>query len=162
MPFLNNRIPVDRMNIVARNLFSDTSLYPLPINDQLQNNQLDTFRHNVVGDQFDIKIDSNLTEKDHIFGRYSHSRQEHPGEHTFPLIFGQFSHNPIHNSVVNWTRTISPNFVNDVRFGVNYVKTHSGATDNGLGNVADQLGIQGVNNRGPGLLALNFTGWFCE
>ena len=159
-PFLNNQIPLDRMNIVARNLFSDTSLYPLPINDQLQNNQFNTSRNNVVGDQFDIKIDSNLTEKDHIFGRYSHSRQEHPGVNTFPLIFGSFSHNPIHNTVINWTRTISPNFVNDVRLGVNYVKTHSGATDNGLGNVADQLGIQGVNNRGPGLLALNFTAGF--
>ena len=62
--------------------------------------------------------------------------------------------------MVDWTRTFSPTVVNDFRMGVNYVSTHSGGTDNGLGNVADELGIPGVNTRGPGLLALNFTGGF--
>ena len=159
-PFLNNVIPLSRQNIVAGNLFSNTSLYPLPINDQLQNNQLNTQSDRVVGDQFDVKIDANLTEADKVFGRYSNSRQDHPLVNSFPLLFGSFSHTPIHNGVVDWTRTISPNLVNDARFGVNYVQVNNGGTDNGLGNVAEQLGILGVNDRGPGLLGLNFIGGF--
>ncbi len=62
--------------------------------------------------------------------------------------------------MTDWTRTFSPHVVNDFRMGVNYVSTHSGGIDNGLGNVADELGIQGVNTRGPGLNALNFSGGF--
>jgi len=160
VPFLNNQIPLDRMNIVAKNLFSNSSLYPAPINGQLQNNQVNTEVNDIVADQYDIKTDANLTDADKIFGRFSWSRQNSPTTETFPLHFGGFSYNPIWSSVVDWTRTFSPTLVNDFRMGVNYVKTHSGGTDNGLGNVADALGIQGVNTRGPGLNALNFTGGF--
>ena len=89
-PFLNNIIPLSRQNIVATNLFSNTSLYPLPINDQLQNNQLNTQSDRVVGDQFDVKIDANLTSADKIFGRYSNSRQDHPLVKLVPTFIWQF------------------------------------------------------------------------
>jgi len=160
VPFLNNQIPMSRINLVAQNLFSNTSLYPAPINDQLQNNQVNTSVNPITADQYDLKADANLTEKDKIFGRFSWSRQNSPTTNTFPLFFGSFSFNPVWSSVVDWSRTFSPHVVNDFRMGVNYVSTHSGGSDNGLGNVADELGIQGVNTRGPGLNALNFSGGF--
>ena len=37
---------------------------------------------------------------------------------------------------------------------------HNGGTDNGLGNVAEQLGIRNGNERGPGLMSLQFAGSF--
>ncbi len=160
VPFLNNRIPLSRINPVAKNLFSDTTLYPAPINDQLQNNQTNTSVNDIVADQYDIKIDANLTDADKMFGRFSWSRQNSPTTNTFPLFFGSFSYNPIWSSVVDYTRTFSPRIVNDFRMGVNYVSTWSGGTDNGLGNVADKLGIPGVNDRGPGLNGINFSGGF--
>ncbi len=160
VPFLNNQIPVSRINLVAQNLFSSSSLYPAPANDQLQNNQVNTSINNIVADQYDIKTDANVTDKDKLSGRFSWSRQNSPVTNSFPLFFGSFSYNPVWSAVADWTRTFSPHVVNDFRMGVNYVSTHSGGTDNGLGNVADQLGIQGVNTRGPGLNALNFSGGF--
>ena len=54
----------------------------------------------------------------------------------------------------------SPSVVNEARIGVNYVQLHNGGSDNGLGNVAEELGIQNGNDVGPGLLALNISGGY--
>jgi hypothetical protein len=160
VPFLNNQIPLSRMDIVAQNLFSNGALYPSPINGDIQNNQVNTSVNDIVADQYDLKTDANLTDMDKLSGRFSWSRQNSPVTNTFPLFFGSFSYNPIWSAVTDWTHTFSPHIVNDFRMGVNYVSTHSGGTDNGLGNVADELGIQGVNTRTPGLNAMNFSGGF--
>ncbi len=73
------------------------------------------------------------------------------------MIFGAFNDNVTQGGVVNWTRTLGPSFVNEFRVGINYVKVNNGGVDNGLGNVAQDLGIAGVNDRSAGLLALNFN-----
>jgi carboxypeptidase family protein len=155
VPFPNNQIPVELLDPVARALFA-SNLYPLPVNNGLQNNQFNTTSSKTVGDQFDVKIDANLSEVDHVFFRYSHSRQNNPSTNSFPLFFDSFFDAPTHNGVGNWTRTLSPHLVNEVRIGVNRVLVNNGGVDKGLGNVAEQLGIQNGNERGPGLLALNF------
>ena len=54
----------------------------------------------------------------------------------------------------------SPSIVNEARIGVNYVQLNNGGSDNGLGNVAEELGIQNGNDVGPGLLALNINGGY--
>jgi hypothetical protein len=159
VPFVRNRIPLSLLDPVARNLFN-SSLYPAPINGNLQNNQLNTNGNRVVGDQGDIKIDYNYSSKDHIFGRYSQSRLSNPTTNSFPLIFDGFLEAPAYNGMANWTRTVSPRLVNEARIGVNYVRLHNGGSDKGLGNVAQDLGIQNGNDRGPGLLAINFGAAF--
>ena len=78
---------------MARNLFA-SPLYPLPINGQLTNNYLNTTRSAINGDQFDIKLDANLTAKDHLFGRFSWSRQDTPTNNSFPLVLRQLKHSP--------------------------------------------------------------------
>ncbi len=158
-PFPNNQIPLSLMDPVAKNLFA-SSLYPAPINNQLQNNQLNTSSSQQIGDQFDIKLDYTLTEKDKVSGRFSWSRQNNPGSNSFPLFFGSFFEAPSQNGVADWTRTLSTTLVNDFRMGVNYVRVHNGGTDNGLGNVAQNLGIQNGNDRGPGLMGIGFSNGF--
>ncbi len=155
-PFANNQIPMDRINPVARNLFA-SSLYPLPSNGQLTNNYLNTTRSAINGDQFDIKLDWNLTQKDHFFGRFSWSRQNIPTSNSFPLVFDMLQSARTRNGVVNWTRTVNPHFVNEVRVGVNYVWFFNGDHKDGVGNFAEQLGIQDGNDRGPGLMLLAFA-----
>ena len=155
LPLPNNQIPAGLIDPVARSLFS-SNLYPLPINNNLQNNQFNTTSSKTIGDQFDAKIDANLSSVDHVFVRYSQSRQNNPSTNSFPLFFDSFFNSPTHNGVGNWTRTLSPHLVNEVRIGVNRVLVNNGGVDTGLGNVAEQLGIQNGNDRGPGLLALNF------
>jgi len=157
-PFQNNHIPTDRANPVALNLFA-SSLYPLPMNGQLTNNYVNITRSSIDGDQFDIRLDANLTERDRLFGRFSWSRQDNPTNNSFPLFFDSFNSARTRNSVVNWTRTVNPRFVNEVRVGINYVWSSGGDHKNGLGNFAEQLGIKNGNDRGPGLMGLWTPGW---
>ena len=140
---------------VAKNLFSNTTLYPAPTGPGLTYNQLNASRSADVGDQFDVKIDANITEKDRIFGRASWSRLNNPVTNSFPLSSGNsFDNSPTKSLGLDWTRTISPALVNEVRVGGNYVTTLNGGSTLGLGNVGTQLGIAGANERGPGLPSL--------
>ena len=158
IPFANNQIPVSRRNIVATNLFNSQDLYPLPINNAIRLNQLNAGSSRLVSDQFDIKGDAKLTDKDDLSVRYSWGRQDNPGQNTFPLLFNSFSVAPFQNGVINWTRTFSPTIVNEFRAGVNRIINHNGGEDKGVGNVAEKLGIQQGNDRGPGLMSIEFTG----
>ena len=142
---------------VAQKLFT-SNLYPLPVNGNLQNNQLEhhqqqdrrrPIRHQDRRGPIRRRID--------IFVRYSQSSQSNPSTNSFPLFFGGFNDNVTQGGVVDWTRTFGPRFVNEFRTGINYVKLNNGGVDNGLGNVAQDLGIAGVNDRSGGLLALNFN-----
>src|SRR5262245_17821632 len=155
VPFANNRIPSGLIDPVAKALFN-SKFYPAPINNQLENNQNNTSRNSTHGDQGDVKIDYNRSQKDRIFGRFSRSRQDRSGTNSFPLFFDDFFRAPAYNTVANWTRTFSPRLVNEARLGVNYTLVNNGGQDKGLGNVAQQLGIQNGNDRGPGLFAINF------
>jgi hypothetical protein len=154
-PFPNNQIPITLIDPVAQRLFA-SPLYPLPINNQLQNNYFNTTQSQVHADQGDLKIDANISEKDRFFARYSRSQQDSPSINSFPLFFGSFFEAPTHNGVIDWTRTLTPSIVNEFRAGINYVKVHNGGADNGLGNVAQDLGITGGNERGPGLFSVGF------
>src|SRR5262245_53515973 len=153
LPF--NQIPTNLIDSVAKALFN-SKFYPAPINNQLENNQINTSRNSTHGDQGDVKIDYNRSQKDRIFGRFSRSRQDRGGTNTFPLFFDDFFRAPAYNGVANWTRTFSSQLVNEARVGVNYTLVNNGGQDKGLGNVAQQLGIQNGNDRGPGLFAINF------
>ncbi|MBM3749159.1 MAG: carboxypeptidase regulatory-like domain-containing protein, partial [Acidobacteria bacterium] len=157
-PFANNQIPVARRNVVATNLFNSTDLYPAPLNSELRFNQLNSSKSQMITDQYDAKIDAKLTEKDDFSARYSWSRQLLPGKNSFPLMFDSFNTAPFQAGVINWTRTIRPTLVNELRIGVNRIMNWNGGEDKGLGNVAEKLGIQQGNDRGPGLMALTFSG----
>ena len=157
-PFVNNQIPVTRRNIVATNLFNSTDLYPLPTSSGLQYNQTNATRSQLISDQFDARVDWKVSSKDDLSFRYSWGRQNMPGQNEFPLVFNTFNFAPFQNGVGNWTRTISPTMVNELRIGANRIMNYNGGEDKGLGDVAEQLGIQDGNERGPGLMALTFSG----
>jgi hypothetical protein len=156
VPFANNRIPANLIDPVAKALFNNTKIYPAPINGNLEFNQFNTSRTFTHGDQGDVKIDLNGSQKDHIFGRYSQSRQDNGGTNSMPLFFDSFFRAPAYTGVANWTRTFSPRLVNEARMGINYTLVNNGGLDNGLGNVAQDLGIQNGNDRGPGLFSIGF------
>jgi hypothetical protein len=151
-----NKIPANLIDPVAKTLFN-SKFYPAPINDGIENNQLNTSRNFTHGDQGDVKIDYNRSQKDRIFGRFSRSRQDNGGTNSFPLFFDSFFRAPTYTSVANWTRTFSPRLVNEARLGVNYTLVNNGGLDKGLGSVAQDLGINNGNDRGPGLFAINFS-----
>jgi hypothetical protein len=157
-PFLNNQIPIGRMDPVARALFSDSSLYPSPINGDLQFNQLTGRGSTLKTDQGDIKVDYKPTASDNVYFRYSHGWQVSEGVETFPLLFPAVGTSPFKAGVLNWSRSFSPTIVNEARFGINRIVFDNAGDDKGLGNVAEQLGIAGANDRGPGIPELRFNG----
>jgi Carboxypeptidase regulatory-like domain len=144
---------------VAQALFN-SSLYPAPVNGQFLNNAVNTTANNFNSNQYDVKIDYNISAKDRLYGRYSHALQKNPSLNSFKLFGTGFSESPIYSGVINWTHTISQNLLNEARVGVNYVKLHNGTVfDSSLGNLGQTLGIAGSNPSGiAGLLGLGFSG----
>ncbi len=162
VPFANNQIDPNMIDPVAKALFN-SSLYPTPINGDPQNNALNTSSNKFNSNQYDIKVDYNISEKDRLFGRYSHALQNNPTFNSYKLFSSGFGEAPIYSDVVNWVHTFKPSLMNEFRLGTNYVRLHNGSTfDSSVGNVGETLGIANSNhNNGvaiPGLLGLSFSG----
>jgi hypothetical protein len=157
--FTNNQIPIGMINPVAQALFN-SPLYPKPINNSLINNAVNTTSSNFNSNQYDIKVDYNISEKDRLYVRYSHAFQKNPSLNTFKLFGTGFSEAPITSDVVNWTHVFSRTLLNEFRFGTNYIRLHNGTMfDSSVGNLGETLGIANSNPAGiPGLLGLNFAG----
>jgi hypothetical protein len=155
-PFPNNIIPASRLNPVAEAIISNPAYYPLPTSPGLINNYLYASHTATNGDQGDLKIDYNLSEKDRIMGRYSESTLNNPSTNNFPLFYNSFANYPTHNGVLDWVRTVSPTLVNDARIGVNYVFINNGATGNGLTNFPTTVGLPGIPS--SILPAMTFSG----
>lgn len=151
--FKNSFIDPSRFSPVVRKLFASPK-YPSSATGLLP-----TYTTNsMIGDQGDIKLDYRPTDRNHFFVRYSQSALSNPRTSDFLLSAGNsFSDTPTQSTVFNWTRTISPSFVNEFRAGVNYVKVHDGGSDNGLGNFAEELGIKNANAVSPGLFGINLN-----
>jgi hypothetical protein len=148
---------------VASTLFGMTKYYPLPaINSLAANNIFYNSGNSLNNNQGDLKIDYNLSQKDHIYGRWSQMDLNQP---TFTgCVFcnagaTEGSDEPVRNAVVNWTHAVTPSLLNEARFGFNAVSFSSNETPtSSLGNISEQLGIAGGNLQGPGLVQLNITG----
>jgi hypothetical protein len=162
-PFPFNQIPTGMINSVATALFN-SSFYPTPINANTTGNAYNVQSQAFDNNQFDIKVDFNATQKDHLSGRYSHANQNNPQTNSLLIVNNNggglgFSQSPINNEVIDWTHTINANLLNDLRFGVNYVKLHNGQSyPASIGNLAEQLGIANGNPVGPGLMQLGLNG----
>jgi hypothetical protein len=153
--FANNVItePIDP---VAKALFA-SSLYLSPTGPGLQNNATYTTVSQFNTNQYDIKIDYNISSKDHLFGRYSHAKQHNPSDNSFALLGGGFSDAPIENVGVDWSHTFSPSLLNDARVGINHVRLHNGPTfSSSAATAGTDFGIAGANANRPGLLFLDF------
>ncbi len=144
-PFPGNRIPESRItNPVARTLFSNPSLYPLP-------NQAGTGSLGVVGNyaggtatktdnhQADAKGDFRLSDKDNLSARWSIARYEQLGSQlALPIQMPGSSSGPTQSAVLNWVRTISPSIVNEARMAYSRF-----AFDTGVVDWSGQLGADG-------------------
>ncbi|HXP17613.1 MAG TPA: carboxypeptidase-like regulatory domain-containing protein, partial [Terriglobales bacterium] len=112
-------------------------------------------------DQGDIKVDYNMSNKDHMFARYSKGDQNDPSSNSQPLLGNTVNQAFLHNGAVNWTHSFSPNMTNEARFGKNYAKLLTGLTtfDSSVGALGNTIGIDAGNPSGiDGLPLLGFAG----
>ena len=148
---------------VAKNIFGLTKYYPLPQSNTLAtNNYFYNSGNNLNNNQGDLKIDYNVSQKDHVFGRWSQMDLTQP---TFTgCVFcnsgaTEGSDEPVRNAVVNWTHAITANLLNEARVGFNAVRYDSTITPtSSLGNISQTLGITGGNAEKPGLVQINIAG----
>jgi len=164
-PIPNNNLATAGYTIdpVASALFGMTNYYPVPALDNLEgNNIFYKSGYDLNNNQYDVKIDFNASQKDHVFGRWSHMDLKEP---TFTgCVFcnsgaAEGSDEPVRNAVVNWTHTIGPNLLNEARFGFNAVGfTQSITPTSSLGDISQTLGITGGNAQASGLVELDITG----
>ncbi|HXM98838.1 MAG TPA: carboxypeptidase-like regulatory domain-containing protein [Candidatus Dormibacteraeota bacterium] len=157
-PFANNMIPLNRIDPVAQALFN-SPLYPAPASSSFLNNAINTTSNNVNNNQYDIKVDYNISTKDRVNVRYSHAHQLNPSISSFKLFGNGYVEAAVFSDVVNWTHSINSNILNEFRIGTNYIRLRTGTTfDSSVGNFGTALGIAGANPAGlSGLLNLTFN-----
>ena len=142
--FAGNIIPQNLLSPVALKIVN-LSANPLPTNSSLNNNLVTGSSSSINGDQGDARVDWNLSDKDRFFGRYSQSRLDNPAINDYALSYNAFNTFPTKNGVIDWTRTVSPSLVNDLRVGINYVFVNNGASNSGvLGDLPQTVGLPGI------------------
>ena len=154
-PFPNNTIPNGRIDSVARNIL--TQLYPEPntagtrqANGQVINNYLLNPIKERQDNQFDVKIDHNLTSNNRFFTRYSFEKTHRLQPASLPhgdagFTFGAGDGNIKAQSLAfNDTHTVKQNLLNEFRFGWSSIKFLNTSIDYGT-NPAAAVGIPGIN-----------------
>jgi len=160
VPFNNLATAGFTISPVAANLFASNKYPHAQVDTAVADNFSGGVGNQLNNNQGDLKIDYNLSQNDHISGRYSQFHVSNPFTQTFTLgarANPDFSEQPGQNLSVSWTHSFSPSLLNDFRVGINHVRFSSGFSDLGLGNFSQGLGIAGGNAQAPGLLALNFA-----
>src|SRR6202046_4263647 len=158
VPYVGNQIPLAQINPVAAALFA-SKYYPTPINANPTNNAVNLQNQAYNSDQGDARIDWNITQRDRLSARWAQAFQNDPQTNSLLILGNTFTHVPIHNAVGTWTHTLSPNIINEARFGASWITILTGASFNpSIGDLGAALGIANANSVGPGLLLLGFDG----
>ena len=154
-PFPGNTIPTERIDTVARNIL--TQLYPEPntagtrqANGQTINNYLINPIKTRQDNQFDVKVDHNLTTNNRFFTRYSFQKTHRIQPATLPhgdagATFGAGEGDIKGQSLAfNDTQTLGMNWLNEFRFGWSSIKFFMTPIDY-LTNPANAVGLPGIN-----------------
>jgi len=163
IPFNNLANTALTPSAVATTLFADTKHYPLPQTNTLNgNNIFYNSGNDLNNNQGDLKIDYAMSQKDHIFGRWSQMDLTQP---VFTgCVFcnsgaGEGSDEPVRNSAIDWTHALTTNLLNEARVGFNAVRFDQRSTPtSSLGSISEQLGIAGGNFQAPGLVEIQIPG----
>ncbi len=159
-PFPGNVIPQDRINPVGRNV---ASIYPLPNGPGDFNNYTSTVNRQVTDHAFSGRVDHQLSAKQSFFVRFNWGRFKldapqgqaacclpTPASAASRFDLGPFvagiqnTRLTTHGAAFNYSRVLSPRFVNELRLG--YAKTVPFTFQSDFGTrAAESLGIQGIN-----------------
>ncbi|HMH16084.1 MAG TPA: TonB-dependent receptor [Edaphobacter sp.] len=162
-PKLGHAVPIT--NPVAQFLLAHPELYPRANVATSNANGITGNYSGVYGtathnDQGDIKIDSKLTSRDNLSGRFTIGR-ENDGytKVSLPTDIPSNNSNPYTGFVANWTHVFSPSIINEARAG--YGRTRYRTTPEDLGGKFgvtgnSQLGIPGTQIV-PGISTFDLT-----
>jgi hypothetical protein len=150
--FPNNRIPTSRFDPVAKTLID---LFPLPnvpgsvAVSGVANNYLTNPSSPDDTDQYDIRMDHKISDKDSIFGRVSFADRTltPPGPIPPPLDADAFTSgnflNNARSAAISETHIFTPRVVNEIRLGYNRNRSER-LQFNSDKNLSAQYGIPGI------------------
>jgi Carboxypeptidase regulatory-like domain len=145
-PFQNNQIPASRANTAALNYFN---AFPMPnVQGTVTNNYFTNPAQIERFDDFDVRLDANISSKDTVFARYSYGQDNLTKGSLFPALPAGFGSgiNPTHPRGVaaGYTHIFSANVINEFRYG--YLRPYY-AYINPFENIpiSQNLGIQNAN-----------------
>lgn len=161
--FPNNQIPISRINPVSLNMLKLlNAAFPKygkldstkPLSNP-SNNYSTNLPFSKKAHSFDVKIDYNLREHDHLNGRFSWQRTNVYQAPAFGNFLGGpagggFQANGTQTAYSTggiWDHTFSPRFLTEVRLGVAHLRNAANPTDYGT-NDATTIGVPGVNIAG--------------
>lgn len=150
-PFAGNVIPANRLDPITK---IAQQFIPTP-NVGVPANSLAFPSFNTVGtpslindwDQYNTRIDHQLTQKDQIFGTFSWSDETRNSKALRPLGGEGF---PLANRLVtaSWLHTFSPTILNDFRFGFNRSRTFRlSETSFGQNYAKDLFGLKNTTDQ---------------
>ena len=155
LPFPGKVIPDGRIDPVARNIL--TQLYPEPNTAgtrQANGQTIDNYLINPIKErqdnQFDIKVDHNLTTSNRFFTRYSYQKTHRVQPASLPhgdagATFGAGEGDIKGQSLAfNDTQTIGASWLNEFRFGWSSIKFFMTPIDY-LTNPANAVGLPNIN-----------------
>ena len=159
-PYPGNVIPSDQIDQVAANIIDQ--LYPEPntagsrnaTTGQVINNYLINPIKERQDNQFDVKVDHNLTQNNRFFTRYSYEKTHRLQPASLPhgdagVTFGAGDGNiKAQGLAFNDTHTISSSWLNEFRFGWSQIKFFMTPIDY-LQNPAKAVGLPGINFSDP-------------
>jgi Carboxypeptidase regulatory-like domain/TonB-dependent Receptor Plug Domain len=162
-PLLGHNVPIT--NPVAQFLIAHPELYPRPNltsanANGITNNYSGSYGTATHNDQGDIKIDSKLTSKDNLSGRFSIGREtDGYTKVTLPTDIPSNNSNPYTGFVLNWTHVFSNNIINEARAGYSRTRYRTTPVDlSGKFGITgnSQLGIPGTQIV-PGISTFDLT-----
>ena len=132
-------------------------LMPLPNSgsaDSFQNNYVSNFPAPISSNQFDVRIDQNITTNQSIYGRYTFKNRSVTtapevnclgfcGTSLSPLLGGVSQPEQDRGLTVAYNYTITPNVINEFRGGFNAIRTSLSANVNSA-TLIGQVGITGI------------------
>jgi len=156
-PFPGKQIPASQIVGPARKVFE---FYPLPNYGATDVQRSANFRKNeaapITSPQFDIRLDHMLSSKQSVFGRLSWKNISSTSP-TWQLLPADTSYTHARNMVVSHNYTISPQLLNEFRFGFTF---NDGATSYHFDGkkITGEIGLQNLPTLTyNGLPAFNFS-----
>jgi hypothetical protein len=168
-PFPGNRIPGSLLDPVAAKL---VSLLPAPTSSGATRNFVFNPPNLERDDQFDIRVDQNLSASDRLFVKYSFFKLFGQTAGTLPpasnpivnvgtyLTGGGVNPQTAFSAMVDYTK-VSPTIVNEARIGAVRTATTNDLAPGSTGPLANQLGVPGINisDRTGGLPGYQLSGY---
>ncbi|MGH8247439.1 MAG: hypothetical protein ACREUU_13525, partial [Gammaproteobacteria bacterium] len=165
-PFPGNQVPASHVDPVARKLL-ELELFPQPNipgardarTRNPRQNYADSRTRSGDSDQFSVRLDHRLSDKDYLFGRYGFidSNAFDPG--AFPKQ-ERVDEGRQHLVATSYTRTLSPSMVSELRFGYQRATPQSASKAflDGI-NYVNLLGIPGVPTAPAGMPEFSIGGF---